>query len=610
MAYNGNYYGFINKKGEVVIGYYYKEATPFNKNTGYAKVVRKRETYWLSPDGTEYAYTEDISSLPKIEKDTSKTNEQETFTKKTLDQYRVSGNKIYQLKLNEGIDLYNEGKYYDAFLRFNAVEVTGVDTKYEKIGKMLEDTAMYEIKQLFITANTALQIAENIINAFYFYDGKFALAYKNKKYGFIDKTENIKIEYKYTEALPFNWRTGLSKVKRDNKYFLIDTIGTEYLLAENVNELTSKTEALDLSYQYLTEIPDTVFNFTQLKILLLNDNKLTSLPREIENLTNLTYLNLWASQFASLSSEIGNLTNLTYLNIGMCNLISLPKEIEKLTNLTELNIEFTQLTSLPIEIGNLTNLTKLNLESNKLTSLPSEIGNLFNLTELNLENNQLTSLPSEIGSLTNLTELYLVDNQLTSLLKEIEHLTNLNYLKLSINQLTSLPKEIGNLAHLTLLGVDWKTLDSLPVEILNLNSTCFSGNDWFYMSQIFAKNNEYENAVLVWKKAIENRPDNYSYYFNLSFYSLFAGEYEQAITSAKKSLELAPEKTGVYTNLAVAYVLNNQYKLSKPIYLEWKDKHFPNDERPCKEVFLQDIADLEATGIKHKDFKKVKKLLK
>ena len=58
---------------------------------------------------------------------------------------------------------------------------------------MLEDTAMYEIKHLVETANTALETAEKIINAFYFYDGKFALAYKNKKYGFIDKTGNIKI---------------------------------------------------------------------------------------------------------------------------------------------------------------------------------------------------------------------------------------------------------------------------------------------------------------------------------------------------------------------------------------------------------------------------------
>ncbi len=173
-----------------------------------------------------------------------------------------------------------------------------------------------------------------------------------------------------------------------------------------------------------------------------------------------------------------------------------------------------------------------------------------------------------------------------------------------------LPPEIGNLTSLTWLGLDWKELDSLPNEILNLN--CFSGNDryYYYMVQIFAKNQEYENAVLVWKKAIDKEPNNYGNYFNLSFYALFVKKPQEAITAAKKSLELEPEATGVYTNLALGYVLNNEFEKAKPIYLEWKDKHFPNDDRLCREVFLQDIKDLEAVGIHHKNFKKVKELLK
>jgi len=171
-----------------------------------------------------------------------------------------------------------------------------------------------------------------------------------------------------------------------------------------------------------------------------------------------------------------------------------------------------------------------------------------------------------------------------------------------------LPAEIGNLTSLTELYVDWKKLETLPKEILNLN--CFSGNDWYYMAQIFAKNREYDNAVLVMEKAIAQEPDYYGYYFDLSWYSLFVGEYQKAITAAKKSLELAPGKTEVYTNLALGYVLNNEFEKAKPIYLEWKDKRFPNDSRTWKEVFLQDIADLEAAGIHHPDFEKVRKLLK
>lgn len=89
---------------------------------------------------------------------------------------------------------------------------------------------------------------------------------------------------------------------------------------------------------------------------------------------------------------------------------------------------------------------------------------------------------------------------------------------------------------------------------------------------------------------------------------MFVNKPKEAITSAQKSLELSPDKTGVYSNLALGYVLNNEFEKAKPIYMEWKDKQFDNS-RTWKEVFLADIADLEAAGIKHKDFEKVRELL-
>lgn len=52
------------------------------------------------------------------------------------------------------------------------------------------------------------------------------------------------------------------------------------------------------------------------------------------------------------------------------------------------------------------------------------------------------------------------------------------------------------------------------------------------------------------------------------------------------------------------------FQKAKPIYVKWKDKHFPKDSRFCKEAFFLDIKDLEAAGITHKDFVKVKELLR
>ena len=117
---------------------------------------------------------------------------------------------------------------------------------------------------------------------------QFQLSEKNGKYGYTDKQGNIKIAYKYDEAGSFN-RTLFVIVKRNNKYYLIDTIGTEYLLARKIKDLTPKTQAFDLRYKSLKTIPKEVFDYKELEILLLSNNSLADVPDEIENFTNLIF---------------------------------------------------------------------------------------------------------------------------------------------------------------------------------------------------------------------------------------------------------------------------------------------------------------------------------
>ena len=129
------------------------------------------------------------------------------------------------------------------------------------------------------------------------------------------------------------------------------------------------------------------------------------------------------------------------------------------------------------------------------------------------------------------------------------------------------------------------------------------------LSATYSAMGNYLKGYEIGKKLAVVDADNYNTWFNLSFYALFAKQYEEAIEAAQKTLEIKPDAKGVYTNLALGYVLNNEFSKAKPIYTKWKDKHFPNDERFGKEVFLSDIKDLEAAGITHPDFAKVRKLL-
>jgi len=237
----------------------------------------------------------------------------------------------------------------------------------------------------------------------------------------------------------------------------------------NLENLTS----LDISFSELTSLPETIGNLENLTDLNISGNQLTSLPETITNLKNLTDLNIGGNQLTPLPEAIGNLenlTSLTSLDISFSELTSLPETIGNLENLTDLNISHNQLTSLPETIGNLKNLTDLNISHNQLTSLPETIGNLENLTDLIISDNQLTSLPETIGNLENLTDLNISLNQLTSLPESIGNLKKLTRLKTWNNQLTSLPESIGNLENLTSLDISDNQLTSLPETIGNLEN--------------------------------------------------------------------------------------------------------------------------------------------
>jgi len=303
------------------------------------------------------------------------------------------------------------------------------------------------------------------------------------------RAEKLANAFKFMDS-----RTGFAKVIDSDKItYLLDTLGNAYKYTNKIDELDNTIQALDLSFQKLSKLPEEIGNYVNLRYLDLSDNELSVLPPKIGELTNLTTLRLNENQFTSLPAEIGKLTNLKKLDLSRNQLISLPPEIGKLTNLTELDLfsnklaklppeigrltnlkilisEYNQLTSLPDEIGKLTDLTTLDLSWNGLASLPDEIGKLNRLTELDLSGSQLTSLPPEIGKLTNLTELYLHGNQLTSLPPEIGKLTNLTILSLCDNQLTSLPTNVGKLTSLTELFLHDNQLTSLPTEIGKLTN--------------------------------------------------------------------------------------------------------------------------------------------
>ena len=224
-------------------------------------------------------------------------------------------------------------------------------------------------------------------------------------------------------------------------------------------------------YYYISEIPNSISNLTELTYLDLDNNNVSDLPPSFGELQSLRLLALGDNPIVPIPEEIWLLTGLTNLFLYKLDsdseLTQLPDGIQNLTNLEGLYLHGNALSAIPEGISSLVNQKHLWLSENQLLDgIPAWIGGLTNLKRLELGNNQLTgTIPSEIGNLTNLIYLYLYNNEITGEIPtEISNLTNLTYLKLYSNQLTgAMSESICN------LNLDWS--DSYYFNISN-NQLC------------------------------------------------------------------------------------------------------------------------------------------
>ncbi len=144
----------------------------------------------------------------------------------------------------------------------------------------------------------------------------------------------------------------------------------------------------------LTELPESLSQFTQLQSLDLASNQLTSLPEWLGQLTQLRGLDISNNQVKDLPDAIGQLQNLRGLLLGVKYtggnpLQRLPGCIRQLTHLERLYVDECKLESLPEWLCELQALKKIDLQTNRVTDLPASMAQLENLAELDLKDNPL-----------------------------------------------------------------------------------------------------------------------------------------------------------------------------------------------------------------------------
>lgn len=247
--------------------------------------------------------------------------------------------------------------------------------------------------------------------------------------------------------------------------------------------------------------------------------------------------------------------------------------------------------------------------------------------ELAQNNPEIFSLDL-VEILNETSKLYIQTNQYQkaegALLESLFLCYNLqNYLKVNLN--FEFVEVYQKLAKLSILQKgDEETKIYFDEVLFYINSLIASG---FYEFEI--ENDKIERELSQLKKSKKNSNSiitsnseglnslksgdlqNYPNWLgSISYFLILEKNFSAAEYMAVRALSLFPEQSWIKANLALALLLQGKFETAKQIYLELKDQTYPLfPEKTFKDVFIQDLDEIEIKGFKHPDIIKVRILL-
>ncbi|KFK24243.1 hypothetical protein AALP_AAs59973U000300 [Arabis alpina] len=168
-------------------------------------------------------------------------------------------------------------------------------------------------------------------------------------------------------------------------------------IPEEVWDCGSKARVLDISENFIQQVPARISSFGSMQKLFLQGNGLSdeSIQWEgIASLKRLMLLSISHNNLTVLPSAVGSLTSLRQLDVANNKLTNLPNEIGLLAQLEILKANNNRITILPESIGNCSFLMEVDLSANILSELPETFTKFCNLKTLELNNTGLKTLPS------------------------------------------------------------------------------------------------------------------------------------------------------------------------------------------------------------------------
>ncbi|XP_032873606.1 leucine-rich repeat-containing protein 2 [Amblyraja radiata] len=210
------------------------------------------------------------------------------------------------------------------------------------------------------------------------------------------------------------------------------------------------------------ELPESLKEKTYLREWHIKKTSIEIIPSFIVMFQDLIVMDLSRNWIRELPVEIGKLTKLKELNVSFNKLKSIPPELGNCESLESLNLSNNlELAELPFELRDLQKLSHLDMSSNQFLSMPICVLRMSNLKSLDLSSNNLKELPQDLDRLSELQSLFLQKNKMTYLSKVLCRMTNLKMLVVSGDDINNLPTSLLTDPNLKYIDLRENPLDNI-----------------------------------------------------------------------------------------------------------------------------------------------------
>ena len=227
-------------------------------------------------------------------------------------------------------------------------------------------------------------------------------------------------------------------------------------------------ESLVISYNPIGQIPDSISNLKELRILRAENCELLKISESIESLEKLEMIYVGNNELTDLPISLSKLPKLRLFNAIKNSISIIPSEWEDLKELQQLELSWNKISNLGPVLSKMKKLSHLILHANQISEIDGSFFESKSLTYINLGFNPIESLPG----LSKMNQLLLLELGGCKEVKNIDGIVgqlcligSLRYITLTKTGLNRIPSAISNLTKLERINLPKSIEDEHKQEI-------------------------------------------------------------------------------------------------------------------------------------------------